>query len=90
MNVISRYKHWLSKVSEHFSLSEDTILNTRKRNGYVTQARITFYTLCLRDNICLYTLSNTLDKERTTIYTTLKRSRIDVKQHVETILNSLQ
>lgn len=83
MNVFSKYKKWLNKTCKYFSLQPNSILDTNNRSRYISTARMVFYTLCLRDGIDLYDLSIRLGKHRTTIYCSVKQSKINIKKHLD-------
>lgn len=84
MTPVNDYKIWLTRVAERYQISEKRILSKTK-HWMVTDAKQTFYSLCVRDGICLYQLSRALGKDRCTIYKAFKTSKSTDKKTVDEI-----
>lgn len=82
MNKTMRYKIWLREVSREFDIPQNKLLYSREINTYMVSAKQTFYCLCIRDKIDLYRLSEKLGKNRTTVVSSLKKTKLRANQEI--------
>lgn len=85
------YKQILKAVSDYTKIPENIILSNKKGKEYkISDSRQLYYIICFKFGINGYELSKLLGKSRTTVISSIRDSKANVKDDVKKLYKELK